>query len=118
MNFDFMAAKLKHTSWKLHLRDFLDGRAGLTAAQATSHRDCELGKWLYTEGLAKYGSIPEMKLLVAEHEQLHATVRSVLDFKAAGQKAEAEATYVKIDPISKRLVALLAAVEAAVKQHA
>jgi methyl-accepting chemotaxis protein len=111
MNFDFMAAKLKHSMWKMHLRDFLDGKPGLTAAQATSHRDCDLGQWLYTEGLTKYGAIPEMKLLVAKHEELHRVVKQIMDHKAAGNKAEAETQYARIDPISKQLTELLTAVE-------
>ena len=118
MNFDFMAAKLKHTMWKLHLREFLDGKAGLTAAAATSHRDCDLGKWLYSEGLAKYGAIAEMRQLDAKHAELHAVVKRIMELKAAGQTADAEAAYAKIDPISKQLVALLASVEKSVTSRA
>ncbi|MCC6676900.1 MAG: CZB domain-containing protein [Phycisphaerales bacterium] len=118
MNFDFMGAKLKHSSWKLHIREFLDGKPGLTAAQATSHRECDLGKWLYSEGLGKYGSIAEMKQLESVHEELHRQVRQIMELKAAGRASEAEAAYNQIDPISKRLVTLLSAVEAAVTARA
>lgn len=118
MNFDFMAAKLKHTMWKLHLREFLDGKAGLTGAAATSHRDCDLGKWLYSEGLAKYGSIAEMKQLEAKHAELHAVVKQIMDLKASGRNSDAEAAYARIDPLSKQLVTLLAAAEQGVTKRA
>jgi hypothetical protein len=114
LNFDFMTAKLKHTQWKLHLREFLDGKSGLTAEQAISHRDCELGKWLVSVGVVKYGSVAEMKQLETEHEELHRTVKRVVDLKAAGHSAEAEAEYAKVDAVSKRLISLLNAVESAV----
>ena len=118
MNFEFMAAKLKHTMWKMHLREFLDGRPGLTAAQATSHRECELGRWLYADGLAKYGSIPEMKLLVSRHEDMHRLVKAIMELKAAGQTAQAEAEYARIDPSSRQLTELLSAVERGVQSKA
>ncbi len=114
MNFDFMGAKLKHSTWKLQLRGFLDGKQSLTLEQATSHRDCDLGTWLYSEGLTKYGSIPDMKSLESEHEALHRTVKSVIELKDRGMKAQAEAEYAKIDAISKHIVALLTSVEAQV----
>jgi hypothetical protein len=118
MNFDFMAAKLKHAMWKMHLRDFLDGKPGLTAAQATSHRECELGRWLYADGLARYGSVPEMQQLVERHEELHRLVKAIMDFEAAGTKAKAEAEYAKIDPISRQLTELMSAVEKSVPRKA
>lgn len=111
MTFDFTRAALKHSNWKLRLRDFLDGKGSLTAAEAIGHRDCELGKWLYAEGLAKYGSIPEMSRLEREHEQLHRTVKVVVDLKGAGKRKEAEAEFRKIEPISKSIVDLLNALD-------
>jgi len=107
MNFDFSRAALKHSSWKLQLRNFLDGKGHLTAAEAVSHKDCELGHWLYAEGLAKYASVPEMRKLEREHESLHRLVRSIVDLRAAGKTSEAEAEFRKIDPISKAIVDLL-----------
>ena len=116
MNFDFMGAKLKHTKWKLRLRDFLDGKPGLTAAEATSHRDCELGRWLYADGLTKYGAVPGMRQLVSEHEKLHQTVKRIVELKDAGRTVEAEAEFGRIDGISKQLMELLTSVEAEVKK--
>jgi hypothetical protein len=118
MNFDFMAAKLKHSMWKLHLHEFLEGKPGLSEAQATNHKECDLGKWLYSEGLTKYGSIPEMKALEAEHERLHDTVRTIMALKTAGKTADAKAALAGIDAVSKRVVELLVKVEMAVAQRA
>jgi methyl-accepting chemotaxis protein len=111
MALDFMMAKLKHSSWKLKLRDFLDGKPGLTAAQATSHKDCDLGKWMYAEGLTKYKHVAEMKLLEKEHETLHRTIKSIMDLKAAGKAGEAEEVFKKIEPISKKIMDLLSIIE-------
>lgn len=118
MSLDFAMAKLKHTSWKLKLRDFLDGKPGLTAAQATSHKDCDLGKWLYSEGLAKYGAMAEMKSLEKEHEVLHRTIKTIMDLKSAGKTTEAEAEFRKVEGISKKIVDLLTAIESKFKSQA
>ena len=118
MSLDFTMAKLKHTSWKLKLRDFLDGKPGLTAAQATSHKDCELGKWLYSEGIAKYGTMAEMKALEKEHEVLHRTIKAILDLKTAGKTADAETEFRKVEGISKKIVDLLTAIESKFKSQA
>jgi hypothetical protein len=118
MSLDFSMAKLKHAAWKMKLRDFLDGKPGLTPAQATSHHDCDLGKWIYSDGLAKYGTVPEMKTLEKEHETLHRTVKAIMDLKAAGKTAQAEAEFLKIEPISKKIVDLLTAIEGKVAKKA
>ncbi len=118
MALDFSMAKLKHAAWKMKLRDFLDGKPGLTPAQATSHRDCDLGKWIYSDGLSKYGAVHEMKTLEKEHETLHRTVKAIVDLKTAGQTAQAEAEFLKIEPISKKIIDLLTAVEGKVDKKA
>ena len=43
---DFVSARSKHLLWKSRLRDFLDGKGGLTMAEAASYKDCALGKWI------------------------------------------------------------------------
>ena len=44
---DFSAAKQKHLSWRTRLRKFLAGDEAMSAEQAMSHKDCDLGKWIY-----------------------------------------------------------------------
>ena len=38
MNFDFTRAALKHSTWKIRVRDFLDGKGSLAADEAMNHR--------------------------------------------------------------------------------
>ena len=56
---DFASARSKHLLWKSRLRDFLDGKGTLTMNEAISHKDCALGKWLYSSGLQQFGKLPE-----------------------------------------------------------
>jgi methyl-accepting chemotaxis protein len=44
---DFAFERIMHIAWKVSLRKFLDGKGSLTLEQAVSHKECDLGKWLY-----------------------------------------------------------------------
>ena len=107
----FKTFKIKHRAWKTRLKDFLEGKGGLTEAQAVSHKDCDLGKWMYAEGMNQCGTIPEMKTLEKVHIKLHDTVKRIVLLKNQGRTADAEAEYLKIGPISDEVVDLLTAVE-------
>ncbi|RMG38654.1 MAG: PAS domain-containing protein [Gammaproteobacteria bacterium] len=111
---DFFAARTAHLAWRQKIRDFLDGRKALTHAEAVSHRDCVLGKWLYSQGMAQYGHIDEMQTMEKRHERLHAVIREIIDLKEAGRKDQAEQRYQEIESLSGEIVALLQTVEARV----
>jgi len=108
---DLSAAKTAHLAWKGKLRAYLDGKGTLTREQAVSHRDCVLGKWYFSEGLAKYGDIPEMKQIDAPHEQLHDIIKNIISLNEAGRHEEAEQEYRKVEPLSKEIVRLLGKIE-------
>jgi len=108
---NFSAIRFKHLQWKSRLRDFLDGKAVLTEKQAVSHRDCDLGKWYYSEGMKNFGHIPEMKQLEVAHEDLHRTVKEIVRLKHSGNIAEAEEQYERIGPLSHEIIDLLNEIE-------
>ena len=111
--FDFFAARTAHLAWRQRIRDFLDGAEGLTEDEAVSHRDCKLGKWLYSFGLERYGNIPAMRTMEKEHEVLHATIRDIVRLKNEGNDTEAEARFADIEKLSGKIVFLLKQVEKA-----
>jgi len=108
---DLELAKSQHLRWKARLRGFLDGKETLTEQQVTSHRDCDLGKWLYSEGISRYGHLPEMQELERIHAELHDTVRRVVQLHRSGQKDSANRELMKIEPISQRIIQLLTHLE-------
>src|SRR5271169_2554962 len=109
-NMDFTFAKSKHLSWRTLLRSFLDSKGGLTEAQVVSCRDCDLGKWLYREGLKKYSGLAEMKDLEIVHSNMHAAVKRVYEAKKTGKSAEAEKEFKVMEELSSKVVDLLNAV--------
>jgi two-component system chemotaxis sensor kinase CheA len=110
-NLDFASARNKHLLWKSKLRDFLDGKGGMTVAQAGSYKDCALGKWLYTSGLAEFGDMPEMRQLETLHQAFHKAVREVISSKAAGDTARSEQELARVETLSGQIVPLLTVLE-------
>ncbi len=108
---DLSKAKAAHFAWKARLRSYLDGERSLTLDEAVSHKHCMLGKWYYSEGLSKFGHIPEMKALEAPHEKLHKLIKNVINSKEAGNIREAESAYKKVPALSAQIINLLDAVE-------
>ena len=108
---DFALARSKHLDWKIRLRSFLDGAHGLTEAQAVSHKDCELGKWLYLEGLGKYGHLTGMLELEQVHVELHAIVKSIVQLKNAGNADLAHRELIRLGPVSHKIITLLKDIE-------
>ncbi|WP_177420623.1 methyl-accepting chemotaxis protein [endosymbiont of Lamellibrachia barhami] len=108
---DFEAAKSAHLAWKARLQGFLDGQTSLNQNEAVSHHDCVLGKWYDSEGLSRYGEIPEMRELEAPHAAMHELIKQIVQKKNAGSEAEAAQLLRQVDPLSLRIISLLDIVE-------
>ena len=104
-------AKSAHLAWRGRLRDFLDGKGGLTKEEAVSHHDCALGKWYYGEGLEHYGDMAEMRELEGPHAELHLIIKDIIDHHGLGHMDEAEREFDKVSPLSERIVGLLDEIE-------
>lgn len=108
---DLSAAKTAHIAWKGRLRAYLDNRGSLTRAEACSHKDCALGKWYYSEGLEKYGHMPEMVRIEQPHAELHKKIRQIVELREKNDLAAAEKIYLEIEPLSEQVVFLLNQIE-------
>jgi methyl-accepting chemotaxis protein len=111
---DFARVKMAHRSWRLKLRGFLDGREDLDHKKLASHKDCELGKWIYSEGQRKYSHLHDLDALEKKHQAMHAMVKQVVELKHAGKTREAEEEFTRVANSAEEVVALLENVERAV----
>ena len=109
--FDFAVARVMHIAWKSSLRSFLDGKESMSEEQAVSAKDCDLGKWLYTDGMSSYGKMPEMQELEKVHTELHSIVKRVVQLKQSGDNAAAEKEVAKLDSVSQKIFLLLVSIE-------
>lgn len=110
--FNASVAKLQHEMWKNRLITFLNGGA---APSDTSHRDCDLGKWMYSGGLDEYGSYPEMRKLEQRHTDFHNRIKQVIDLQQNGDQSRAWDEYEALKPMSGELGGLLDALQSKVK---
>jgi methyl-accepting chemotaxis protein len=101
--------------WKFRFRDFLEGKGDIAEAEVVSHRDCDLGVWLYSEGLAGFGTLPEMHDLERAHAELHMTAKKVFDLKKAGKDLAARQEFLKLEESCMKVFSLLT--ELAAKIH-
>ena len=111
---DFSLAKSKHLSWKAKLRNFLEGSESLSMDQAVSHRDCDLGKWLYSNGMTTYGHLAAMQQIEPLHKQMHELVHQCISQRQNGNAAGAEQAYQQVAGLSDKIVSLLSEVETSI----
>ena len=105
--FDFESAKKAHILWKSKVREFLRGNtSAITKDQACSHRECELGRWYYTEGV-QYKNSTYYQQIEAPHARLHSIIKEVLVLHENNKLEEAEKLYQELGPISDEIVELL-----------
>ena len=81
---DFTDIRMQHIAWRVKLDEFLKGKQSMTEEEATSHEACEVGKWLYSVGLEKYGMMEEVQELEKIHIELHITVKKIMSLKQSG----------------------------------
>jgi len=112
---DFKLAKTKHLAWKERLRNFLDGKVELTQEHVVSHRNCDLGKWLYADGLRVYGEHKELVDIEKIHKEMHGHITSIIDAKALGDVESAEDLYSKVASCSTQVVDNLTTIEKKIK---
>ncbi len=108
---DFTKARQMHEQWLGRLRQVLDDSIAMTVEQAGSPTQCALGKWLYGGALRDYSGITEIHEVEAAHKRFHDLVREVVVLKVKGDAAGAEHAFLEVGPASRKVIALLTAVE-------
>ena len=108
---DFTDIRLQHIAWRSKLNDFLEGKKSMTEEEATSHKACYVGKWLYSVGMKKYGIMPEIQELEKIHVELHSTVKNIILLKQSGNIYAEKEELEKLDKILRKVMFLLVDIE-------
>jgi hypothetical protein len=116
MHLDLNRARLHHGSWRMQLRQYLEGNEPSDTTVPLSPQDCQFGKWLYTAGISKYANLADMSALELVHAQMHDAARRVVEHKKAGRHNEAREEYRKVAELGDKVIALLGQVEEKVSQ--
>jgi len=113
---DFASARIKHWVWNRRLEQYLKGQETITEQELISHKDCYLGKWLYSQGMKEYGKFEEMRKLEKMHEQFHDDVKEIVLLEKMGEIEKAQAKLKEVQPESEELMELMKTIEKKILQ--
>jgi hypothetical protein len=112
---DFTIAKMNHQMWKRKLDKFVNLNEPIDESEMVSERDCKLGKWLYADGIGKYGKWSEIHSLEEVHKKLHKLTFSILNNKKSGDMETAREELDTLGKTSEKIVGLLNTLEEKLK---
>ncbi|MDX1904618.1 MAG: CZB domain-containing protein [Thermonemataceae bacterium] len=99
---------MNHLSWKMRLLNLMQSISENNEAnEFNSHELCELGKWLYNEGLRNYAELPAIHQLEEVHREMHLLAKKVIDCKNARQIDEARTHYQAMSLKADKVIKLL-----------
>lgn len=111
---NFMTAIDAHMKWKTRLESYIQGTSKEDLKVEVICRDdqCPLGKWIYSTGGERFGTIDTFGEMKAQHAAFHKCAGSILSAAQAGKKEEAlrllhHGDYVRTSEQVKRLLAKL-----------
>jgi methyl-accepting chemotaxis protein len=78
--------------------------SSMSLEEAVSHRDCELGQWLYGGALERYRHVPGMRELEPLHQRMHEVVHEVVRLKNDGRLDAARKVYEQVAPLSRQVI--------------
>lgn len=111
---NFMTAIEAHIKWKSRLENYIQGTSTEELKVETVCRDdqCPLGKWIYSTGGERFGTIDTFGEMKGQHALFHQCAGRVLETAQAGKKDEAMrllqyGDYVRASEQVKRLLAKL-----------
>ncbi|MBU1426110.1 MAG: CZB domain-containing protein [Gammaproteobacteria bacterium] len=113
-------AMLVHSAWKKRLNEYLEGRSKEDLQPGNIRVDhlCVLGKWIHSDGKARFGHHPEYAKLVEEHAKFHQHAAQVVEAHQVGDTNLAQEILKGIfEEQSRRTVTCLTRLNAIVEEH-
>jgi hypothetical protein len=108
---NFAVVKMAHQTWRLKLRAYLNGTEEIDPKSLVSHRDCSLGKWIYSTEAAEFTHSRDFLELESKHKVMHQMVKEVVELKRMGRCKEAAQELAKVREFADMVVALITKLE-------
>lgn len=102
--FDLENAKTTHKTWRLRFKRFIEGKEDIDPAEFVSHRDCKLGKWIYSEGVKEFGEMIEFRRLEAFHKEFHEIAKSIISDVKSGRNENVKMKFEKLDKLTDEIL--------------
>ncbi|MBE7461445.1 MAG: CZB domain-containing protein [Zoogloeaceae bacterium] len=111
---NFMTAIEAHIKWKSRLESYIQGTSqeNLKVEMVCRDDQCPLGKWIYSTGGERFGTLDTFGEMKGHHALFHQCAGRILETAQAGKKEEAMrllqyGDYVRASEQVKRLLAKL-----------
>lgn len=109
MDIDLKLIGVNHNIWCMKLNQYVNSDSAIPPAM--SHRECELGKWLYSTGLSTYGSLSDLMKLEKTHQQFHELSQKIMKFKQQGDVNGARKLLFELEDKSDEVINLIRSVD-------
>ncbi|MBF0437228.1 MAG: type IV pili methyl-accepting chemotaxis transducer N-terminal domain-containing protein [Magnetococcales bacterium] len=88
----FNVEKIKgaHLKWLGKLENVVRGRAQLRPEEVASGRECDFGKWYYSDGSERYGTLDIFQQVGTIHLQVHEVARETVRLAGSGYTEQAD----------------------------
>ncbi|MBF0421946.1 MAG: type IV pili methyl-accepting chemotaxis transducer N-terminal domain-containing protein [Magnetococcales bacterium] len=88
--FDVKKIKGAHLKWLGKLENVIRGRSQLRPEEVASGRECEFGKWYYSDGTTRYGTLDIFHKVGTTHLHVHEVARETVRLASAGHIDQAD----------------------------
>lgn len=100
-------AKNDHRIFVGKIASCLKGDMKLDPSQLPDHHNCRFGKWYFSEGMQKCGTLPSFKSLDGPHAKIHSLAKEAVSAYNSGDRLKAETIYKELEDISSQIGSLL-----------
>ena len=98
-------SKADHILWKWRVYNMFMGLEKITPSDVSSHRDCRLGKWYFSDQTAKkFSNHPAYQQMNTHHMQVHEAARQAVENYSARHYAAAEQNLVELEEASEHVL--------------
>ena len=108
---DIFRAGVELLLWRKKLEAFLEGDKSIHRKDLVSYSECPVGKWIYSEEMAKYRSMTEVREFKKIHRQVHEIARKIIDYSDKDSLIDVKDEFAQLEELSQVLITLLTALE-------
>ena len=87
-----------HSVWKVQFKTAILGRKSVDAEAVGSDSECDLGRWMHSEGAQKFAAKPGFQRAVSVHKRFH---RLAADIAAAINRKDFDLAEKRVGPSSE-----------------
>ncbi|MFO8033473.1 MAG: methyl-accepting chemotaxis protein [Desulfohalobiaceae bacterium] len=87
--FDIGKVKNAHLKWRSRLESVIQGLESMSPEEVASDRDCEFGKWYYSQAGQKLSDLPAFEEVGKHHKEVHAYAQKIVSLVQQGRQDKA-----------------------------